>query len=225
MPGLPSLIPLYDPSRAPGTNAFYAPYHHYYRAPGGAGPSSPQGYAYPGVGVGGGPAPRQSRFVIRPGSGSGQGAGQGGAQGGRQGGGGARTPISQLPPTLTEEQLGRLDRLTREAIDERLRVLEGVSGAVYRCVEELTRMRSVLPPAGRPEGRRGAQSPSPSQGASTAGSSGSAGAGGSARAKDDVRAESSSEEERVASGSSATSESEPEVVDVDADVLRAGGES
>lgn len=58
----------------------------------------------------------------------------------------ARGPLSQLPPTLTDEQLSRLDRLTREAIDERLRVLEGVSGAVYRCIEELTRMRSVLPP-------------------------------------------------------------------------------
>ena len=38
-----------------------------------------------------------------------------------------------------------MDRLTREAIDERLRVLEGISGTVWRCVEELTRMRSVLP--------------------------------------------------------------------------------
>ncbi|KAF7790315.1 hypothetical protein EIP86_001269 [Pleurotus ostreatoroseus] len=58
----------------------------------------------------------------------------------------ARVPISQLPPTLTDEQLARLDRLTRDAIDERLRVLEGVSGAVHRCIEELTRIRSVLPP-------------------------------------------------------------------------------
>ena len=56
-----------------------------------------------------------------------------------------RTPFHQLPTTLTEEQLGRLDRVTREGIDERLRVLENVSGAVYRCIEELTRIRSVLP--------------------------------------------------------------------------------
>lgn len=35
--------------------------------------------------------------------------------------------------------------MTREGIDERLRVLENVSGAVYRCIEELTRIRSVLP--------------------------------------------------------------------------------
>lgn len=38
-----------------------------------------------------------------------------------------------------------MDRITREAIDERLRVLEGVSGAVYRCIEDLMRMRSTLP--------------------------------------------------------------------------------
>ncbi|KAJ3538143.1 hypothetical protein NM688_g6562 [Phlebia brevispora] len=60
--------------------------------------------------------------------------------------GATRVPLSQLPPTLTDEQLTRLDRLTRDAIDERLRVLEGVSAAVYRCIEELTRIRSVLPP-------------------------------------------------------------------------------
>ncbi|KAI0066151.1 hypothetical protein BV25DRAFT_1879222 [Artomyces pyxidatus] len=62
----------------------------------------------------------------------------------------ARTPLSALPPTLTEEQLGRLDVLTRDSIDERLRVLESVSGAIYRCVEELTRLRSVLPPSPSP---------------------------------------------------------------------------
>ncbi|KAH9907656.1 uncharacterized protein B0H18DRAFT_1131557 [Fomitopsis serialis] len=60
----------------------------------------------------------------------------------------AHTPLAQLPATLTDEQLARLDRVTREAIDERLRVLEGVSGAVHRCIEELTRVRSVLPAAG-----------------------------------------------------------------------------
>lgn len=38
-----------------------------------------------------------------------------------------------------------MDRVTREAIDERLRVLEGVSGAVYRCIDELMKMRSTLP--------------------------------------------------------------------------------
>ncbi|KAF7375990.1 RING-type domain-containing protein [Mycena sanguinolenta] len=56
-----------------------------------------------------------------------------------------RPPLSQLPPTLTDEQLALMDSVTREAIDERLRVLEGVSGAVYRCIDELMRMRSALP--------------------------------------------------------------------------------
>ncbi|KAK0455381.1 uncharacterized protein EV420DRAFT_1765440 [Desarmillaria tabescens] len=55
-------------------------------------------------------------------------------------------PISQLPPTLTEDQLAVLDTVTREAIDERIRILEGVSGAVYRCIDELMRVRSALPP-------------------------------------------------------------------------------
>jgi E3 ubiquitin-protein ligase synoviolin len=56
-----------------------------------------------------------------------------------------QVPISHLPPTLTSEQLAIMDRVTREAIDERLRVLEGVSGAVYRCIDDLMRMRSSLP--------------------------------------------------------------------------------
>ncbi|KAJ7251772.1 hypothetical protein B0H12DRAFT_633127 [Mycena haematopus] len=56
-----------------------------------------------------------------------------------------RPPLSQLPPTLTDEQLALMDSVTREAIDERLRVLEGVSGAVYRCIDDLMRMRSALP--------------------------------------------------------------------------------
>jgi E3 ubiquitin-protein ligase synoviolin len=54
-------------------------------------------------------------------------------------------PLATLPPTLTDAQLTHLDVLTREAIDERLRVLEGISSTMYRCVEELTRLRSVLP--------------------------------------------------------------------------------
>ncbi|KAF7298276.1 RING-type domain-containing protein [Mycena chlorophos] len=58
---------------------------------------------------------------------------------------------SQLPATLTDEQLAIMDSLTREAIDERLRVLEGVSGAVNRCIDDLMRMRSVFPPVPAPE--------------------------------------------------------------------------
>ncbi|KAF8659224.1 hypothetical protein AX16_001884 [Volvariella volvacea WC 439] len=50
-----------------------------------------------------------------------------------------------LPPTLTDEQLSVMDSLTREAIDERLRVLDGVSTSVHRCIEDLMRMRSALP--------------------------------------------------------------------------------
>jgi len=57
----------------------------------------------------------------------------------------SQIPISHLPPRLTDEQLATMDRVTREAIDERLRVLEGVSGAVYRCIDDLMRMRSALP--------------------------------------------------------------------------------
>ena len=54
--------------------------------------------------------------------------------------------LPQLPPSLTDEQLANLDRLTRESIDERLRILEGVSGAVYHCIDDLMRLRSAIPP-------------------------------------------------------------------------------
>ncbi|KAG2153893.1 hypothetical protein DEU56DRAFT_771657 [Suillus clintonianus] len=56
-----------------------------------------------------------------------------------------QTPLRGLPPNLTDEQLMLMDQITREAIDERLRILEGVSVAVSRCVEDLTRVRSALP--------------------------------------------------------------------------------
>ncbi|TFK75324.1 hypothetical protein BDN72DRAFT_954954 [Pluteus cervinus] len=58
---------------------------------------------------------------------------------------GSLPDLSQLPPTMSNEQLAAMDKLTREAIDERLRVLEGVSGAVYRCIDELMKLRSALP--------------------------------------------------------------------------------
>ncbi|KAJ7594713.1 hypothetical protein C8J56DRAFT_778219 [Mycena floridula] len=76
----------------------------------------------------------------------------------------SRVPIQQLPPTLTDEQLAVMDRVTREAIDERLRVLEGVSGAVYRCIDDLMRMRSALPttvPVSNPAARPAATSSAP----------------------------------------------------------------
>ncbi|GJJ06288.1 hypothetical protein Clacol_000479 [Clathrus columnatus] len=53
------------------------------------------------------------------------------------------------PFPLTEEQLRRLDMLTREAIDERLRIIEDVQGVMWRCAEELVRARSMLPAARR----------------------------------------------------------------------------
>ena len=59
-------------------------------------------------------------------------------------------PLATLPPTLTDAQLAQMDVLTRDAFDERLRVLESVSSAMYRCAEELTRLRSVLPVATGP---------------------------------------------------------------------------
>jgi len=62
----------------------------------------------------------------------------------------------QLPQQLSDEQLAALDTLTRDAIDERLRILESVSARATTCVEELLRVRSVLPPqAGRQGGRTG----------------------------------------------------------------------
>jgi E3 ubiquitin-protein ligase synoviolin len=56
-------------------------------------------------------------------------------------------PISSSVAPLTDEQLALMDHTTRESIDERLKVLEGVSTAVYRCIDDLMRMRSALPPA------------------------------------------------------------------------------
>ncbi|KAG6920120.1 hypothetical protein DXG01_010188 [Tephrocybe rancida] len=88
-----------------------------------------------------------------------------------------RNAASLLPPTLTDEQLANMDRLTREAIDERLRVLEGVSSAVYRCIDDLMRMRSALPsPNPIVPGQRGPSVPattpdiSTTEGASTSSS-------------------------------------------------------
>lgn len=51
----------------------------------------------------------------------------------------------RLPTTLTDEQLETLDRVTRESIDERLRILENVSASVYRSIDDLMRLRSALP--------------------------------------------------------------------------------
>ena len=57
--------------------------------------------------------------------------------------------LEQLPSTLNEEEMRNWDRVTREAIDERLRVLSRVDEVVNRLVDELTRLRSTIP---NPEG-------------------------------------------------------------------------
>ena len=53
--------------------------------------------------------------------------------------------LGQLPSTLNEEEMRNWDRVTREAIDERLRVLNRADEIVNRLVDELTRLRSTLP--------------------------------------------------------------------------------
>ncbi|KAH7920923.1 hypothetical protein BV22DRAFT_1073169 [Leucogyrophana mollusca] len=78
----------------------------------------------------------------------------------------SQAPLSHLPPIVTDTQLAVMDQLTREAIDERLRVLEGVSNAVYRCLEDLTRVRSALPdptssPPVSPRESKGPSAPNP----------------------------------------------------------------
>ncbi|KAL6308184.1 hypothetical protein BKA93DRAFT_765822 [Sparassis latifolia] len=132
--GIPSLLPLYDfgpltgraprspPNGYPGyLSSAPSPYFRGTGTPSGPQPPQPRTYR-PALQQQGGQRTLTRAVVHDP-----------------------RTPLSQLPATITDAQLARLDRLTREAIDERLRVLEGVSGAVYRCIEELTRVRSVLP--------------------------------------------------------------------------------
>ena len=54
--------------------------------------------------------------------------------------------IRNLPSIMTEEQLHTMDRLTREAIDARIRVLDNIQTAASRMTEELLRCRSVFPP-------------------------------------------------------------------------------
>ena len=48
------------------------------------------------------------------------------------------------------QQLATMDRLTREAIDERLKALERVSNTIYGCIDDLMRMRSALPELHQP---------------------------------------------------------------------------
>ncbi|CAE6485901.1 unnamed protein product [Rhizoctonia solani] len=65
-----------------------------------------------------------------------------------------------LPTDISDTQLRQLDRVTRETIDERLRILENVQTTVWQCVEELTRLRSSLPEPTSEEQQRGSTSTS-----------------------------------------------------------------
>lgn len=59
------------------------------------------------------------------------------------------TPVISLPTPSTfadEGALRRLDALTREAIDERLKVLEDVQIKLWSAAEELKKVKSSLPP-------------------------------------------------------------------------------
>ncbi|KAI5123985.1 hypothetical protein M0805_006396 [Coniferiporia weirii] len=56
------------------------------------------------------------------------------------------TGTRDLPSTLSDEQLVVLDQLTREAIDERLRILENIQITTARCAMELLRTESQNPP-------------------------------------------------------------------------------
>jgi len=57
-------------------------------------------------------------------------------------------PPLPTPSVLTDEaQMRRLDAWTREAIDERLRVLEDVQRSLWKAAEDLQRVRSALPAA------------------------------------------------------------------------------
>lgn len=159
---LPSVIPLYDFGRNPGPRPTSTPATQ--RSPmaapprfnfGNQPPLQQRTQAAPRAAGQPGPStrlpPRPSQFM-RPSNG----------------------PIGRLPAQLTEEELHRMDRLTRDAIDERIRVLEGVNGAVYRCLEELLRMRSVLPPL--PASSKSNATPA----ATTAGTTGAADPGAAA---------------------------------------------
>lgn len=51
----------------------------------------------------------------------------------------------QLPETLTDEQLQSLSTNTREAIEERLRILEMVQAQTFRSIQILSQVLSVIP--------------------------------------------------------------------------------
>ncbi|TEB37547.1 hypothetical protein FA13DRAFT_1771004 [Coprinellus micaceus] len=120
----PRLIPLFDPDHIPQASANPLGTPGYFPQPTPTYPASPipPGLQHPQI--------SSSPF--------------GSLNGGRN----AQAPpqtSARLPSHLNDEQLATMDHLTREAIDERLRVLERVSNTLYGCVDDLLRMRSSLP--------------------------------------------------------------------------------
>ncbi|EIW82888.1 hypothetical protein CONPUDRAFT_101339 [Coniophora puteana RWD-64-598 SS2] len=69
----------------------------------------------------------------------------------------SQVPLTQLPSVISDAQLATMDRVTREAVDERLRVLENISITVNRCMDDLMRLRSAMPPPLSPDLGQNAQ--------------------------------------------------------------------
>ncbi len=69
---------------------------------------------------------------------------------------------SRVPRRLTEDQLAQLDILTRESIDLRLRILDGVSVTLNECIDDLMELRSALPLESTPSTTGASGSPSSS---------------------------------------------------------------
>ncbi|KAH7108130.1 hypothetical protein BKA62DRAFT_752937 [Auriculariales sp. MPI-PUGE-AT-0066] len=124
--GVPAVVPLYDPSHAhiPGSpllsfqqvvspNYVGVPQANYIRAP------FPNARSFATEVT----TPRRFAFGSSPLDRTGS----------------STTPLGDLPTRLTAEQLAALDANTREAIDERLRVLENVQTTLQRCTDELLR--------------------------------------------------------------------------------------
>jgi len=139
--GVPGAIPLYDPSHAhvPGypmlsfqqavsTSYVGVPQAHYVRAP----------FPTPRTFANESSTPRGPPFMQGL-----AGPSPFGVDGQR---GRPATPLNELPSRLSSDQLATLDHTTREAIDERLRMLDSVQATLQRCTDELLRVQSVLPP-------------------------------------------------------------------------------
>ncbi|CEL54156.1 E3 ubiquitin-protein ligase synoviolin [Rhizoctonia solani AG-1 IB] len=138
----PNLIPLYNPGlNSPGLGSNIP--SPYFLPPGAS--------STPLIDIRQSPAPRPTPYLFGPPS------------------NGPRAPPlprhGQIPSDVSDTQLRQLDQVTREAIDERLRVLESVQTTVWQCVEELTRLRSSLPDPGLEERRGSTSGPGGNRGA------------------------------------------------------------